>query len=119
MLLPEDYFKALSDETRLRCLMLLYTEGELCVCELTAALELSQPKISRHLAPLRHHGILQDSRTGQWVYYKVNPGLPEWALSVLAATTQATENKLIYQQDLLRLKSMNERPQKNCCESFF
>lgn len=115
MLLPESYFKALSDETRLRCLTLLYKEGELCVCELTTALELSQPKISRHLAPLRHHGILQDSRIGQWVYYKINPSLPGWALNVLAAAVEATVSNSVYQQDLVRLKTMSERPQKNCC----
>ena len=115
MLLPENYFKALSDETRLRCLTLLYKEGELCVCELTAALELSQPKISRHLAPLRHNGILQDSRIGQWVYYKINPLLPDWAFHVLAAAVEATINNPVYQQDLVRLKAMSERPQKNCC----
>lgn len=115
MLAPENYFKALSDETRLRCLMLLYKEGELCVCELTAALELSQPKISRHLAPLRHNGILQDSRIGQWVYYKINPDLPAWAAAILAAAEQGTTNSLVYQQDRNRLKAMTERPQKNCC----
>jgi ArsR family transcriptional regulator, arsenate/arsenite/antimonite-responsive transcriptional repressor len=113
-LLPETYFKSLSDETRLRCLMLLYKEGELCVCELTAALELSQPKISRHLAPLRHNGILQDSRVGQWVYYKINPDLPVWTFAVLAAAEQGTANHLIYQQDYARLKNMSDRPQKNC-----
>ena len=42
-------FKALSDATRLRCIVLLATNGELCVCELAYALELQQPKISHHL----------------------------------------------------------------------
>jgi ArsR family transcriptional regulator len=115
MLLPENYFKALSDETRLRCLMLLYQEGELCVCELTAALELSQPKISRHLAPLRHNAILQHSRIGQWVYYKINPQLPAWAWAVLAAAAQGIVNNSVFQQDYERLKNMSDRPQKNCC----
>ncbi|MFP4696420.1 ArsR family transcriptional regulator, partial [Thiohalospira sp.] len=41
----EQFFRALSDGTRLRCLMLLQAEGELCVCELTYALELPQPRI--------------------------------------------------------------------------
>ncbi|MGC8733368.1 MAG: ArsR/SmtB family transcription factor, partial [Halothiobacillaceae bacterium] len=44
------FFHALSDPTRLRCLAMLHAQGELCVCELTRALGLSQPKISRHLA---------------------------------------------------------------------
>lgn len=116
MLLPENYFKALSDETRLRCLMLLYKqEKELCVCELTTALELSQPKISRHLAPLRHNNILQDQRVGQWVYYKINPDLPAWAFAALAAAAQGTIDNEIYRQDYARLKSMNNRAEKKSC----
>jgi ArsR family transcriptional regulator len=114
MLVPENYFKCLSDETRLRCLLLLYKEGELCVCELTAALGLPQPKISRHLAPLRHHGILQDSRVGQWVYYKINPNLPEWAIAILVAAEQAVANTELYQQDRSRLHSLTSRTQNGC-----
>ena len=115
MLTPDCYFKCLSDETRLRCLLLLYKQGQLCVCELTAALELSQPKISRHLAPLRHHKILLDKRIGQWVYYQINPELPEWALAVLAAAERGITDYPLYQQDQLRLANMNNRPQTVCC----
>lgn len=114
MLLPEIYFKALSDETRLRCLMLLYKAGELCVCELTTALELSQPKISRHLAQLRQIGLLVDSRSSQWVYYKINPELPAWALDVLTATEQATAAVEVYQNDRNRLHSLASKLQKGC-----
>ncbi|MEK8019379.1 MAG: metalloregulator ArsR/SmtB family transcription factor, partial [Candidatus Parabeggiatoa sp.] len=45
---PENFFRALADETRLRCVVLIQQMGELCVCELTSGLGLSQPKISRH-----------------------------------------------------------------------
>ena len=69
-------FSALSNEIRLRCLVLLQLEGELCVCELTHALKLSQPMISRHLALLRDAGLVNDQRAGQWIYYQVNPELP-------------------------------------------
>ena len=55
---PEILLKSLSDQTRLRSLMLLMQEGELCVCELTYALNLIQPKISRHLASLRDIQLL-------------------------------------------------------------
>ena len=47
---PVTFFKALADETRLKSLLLILQEQELCVCELVAALADSQPKISRHLA---------------------------------------------------------------------
>ena len=59
-LTPPIVFKCLADDTRARMTLLIAREGELCVCELTHALELSQPKISRHLAQLREAGILMD-----------------------------------------------------------
>ncbi len=70
-------FKALADENRLRMLALLL-EGELCVCEIMAALDLPQSTVSRHLAYLRHHGWVKDSRRGVWMYYRFN--LDEYAL---------------------------------------
>ena len=60
---PEFLFRALGDTTRLRCLMLLELEGELCVCELTYALHIAQPKVSRHLSVLRETGLVQDRRS--------------------------------------------------------
>ncbi len=66
-------FKALADETRLRILTLLL-DGELCVCEIIAALELPQSTISRHLAYLRNSGWVQDRRQGVWMYYRLNEG---------------------------------------------
>jgi ArsR family transcriptional regulator len=64
-------FKALADENRLRILALLL-EGELCVCEIMAALELPQSTVSRHLAYLRNHGWVKDRRRGVWMYYRFN-----------------------------------------------
>ncbi len=58
------------------------------MCDLMAALDESQPKISRHLAQLRKSGILLDRRQGQWVYYRLHPELPEWSNSVLRLTLE-------------------------------
>jgi len=55
----EAFFRALADPTRLRALVLLQQEGELCVCELTYVLGVVQPKVSRHPAPLREAGIVR------------------------------------------------------------
>ena len=57
-----NFFKCLSDETRLNIVTLIAENKELCVCDLTEKLQLSQPKISRHLALLRSSGLLQDRR---------------------------------------------------------
>ncbi len=61
-------FKALSDETRLRILGLLM-EGELCVCDLVAILNLPQSTVSRHLAYLKNSGLVSDRRQGIWMHY--------------------------------------------------
>jgi ArsR family transcriptional regulator len=63
-------FKILSDETRLRILVLLYNK-ELCVCQIQGILEESQPKISKHLAKLRDLGFVKDERKEQFVYYSL------------------------------------------------
>lgn len=64
-------FKILSDETRLRILMLLL-EGELCVCEIYGILDESQPKVSKALSKLRDLDIVRDERKEKFVYYSLN-----------------------------------------------
>ncbi|MCH8531062.1 MAG: metalloregulator ArsR/SmtB family transcription factor [Saccharospirillum sp.] len=115
-MLPHAFYKCLSDETRLRTLLLIRQNGELCVCELVEALELSQPKISRHLATLRQCGLLQDRRQGQWVYYRLHPQLPDWCLAVLAQT--AEDNQSYVNPDQKRLQNMTDRPDRAalCCD---
>ena len=96
--------KALADQTRLRLLMLLVNTRELCVCEFTQALALSQPKISRHLAILREAGLLHDRKSGLWVYYRLNPELPQWVVSTLGKLHIGSSIDPLYQQDKERLQ---------------
>lgn len=113
---PAQLFKCLADDTRLRMLLLIVQEQELCVCELTCALGQSQPKISRHLAQLRTSGVLSDRRQGQWVYYRLHVELPAWATAVLQTTLQANRDWL--QSDRKRLTQMGaDRPVRAaiCC----
>ena len=112
---PVQFYKCLSDETRLRCLLLIQQEEELCVCELTDALKEIQPKVSRHLAQLRRCGLLVDRRQGQWVFYRINPDLPDWTKAVLATTAKA--NDVFLKENHVRLQAMGERPErvKACC----
>lgn len=105
------FLKCLSDETRLNATLLIHKEGELCVCELMAALEDSQPKVSRHLAQLRNCGILSDERRGQWVFYRIHNGLPEWSLSLLEQASAAHKEALGDFQSVLN--KMPNRPR--CC----
>ena len=64
-------FKALSDETRLRTLKLL-ERGELCVCDIVAAFDMVQPKVSFHLAALKAAGLVKDRKEGKWMHYKLD-----------------------------------------------
>ncbi|MBI1423638.1 MAG: metalloregulator ArsR/SmtB family transcription factor [Gammaproteobacteria bacterium] len=109
------FFAALSHEIRLRSLVLLQSQGELCVCELTHALGLSQPMISRHLALLREAGLVSDRRAGVWIYYAINPELPEWARTVLTASTEGVQNQEPFSADLHALQDMPNRPGAKCC----
>jgi DNA-binding transcriptional ArsR family regulator len=62
--------KALANETRLKMLRLLSIR-EMCVCELTVALDLTQPTASHHLNILQNVGLLEDRKDGKWVFYSV------------------------------------------------
>ncbi|GHH38652.1 ArsR/SmtB family transcription factor [Lentzea cavernae] len=68
-------FKALGDPVRLRLLSMIASRpgGEVCVCELTPAFDLSQPTISHHLKLLRQAGLVGSERRGTWVYYRLRP----------------------------------------------
>ncbi len=65
------FYKMLSDETRLRMIILLYHQ-ELCVCEICGILGLSQPRVSKHLAKLRDMGFVKDDRKEQFMFYRLN-----------------------------------------------
>ena len=64
------FLKALANETRLKILRLL-SKKEMCVCELTVALDLTQPTASHHLNILENMGLIEDRKEGRWVFYSV------------------------------------------------
>ncbi len=80
-------FRALGDETRLRMVALL-SHGELCVCHLERALDLSQPNVSRQLGILRMAGVVDARREGTWVYYSLASQEHEAVATMLASLTQ-------------------------------
>lgn len=111
------YLRLLSEPTRLRLLLMLQTHGELCVCELTAALESIQPRISRHLATLRDGGVVVDRRDGQWIFYRLHPELAPWKGAVLEHVTGAMVDDPAHRADCERLAAMVNRPVRRCCEN--
>ena len=67
--------KAVADPVRLRLLSLIgaHDGGEACVCDLTAAFDLTGPTISHHLKVLREAGVVSGERRGTWIYYRLEP----------------------------------------------
>ena len=114
MLDEQAFFDVLSDETRRRILGLIIKEEELCVCELFFALDMHQPKVSRHLAVMRDAEVLTMRKKGTWVYYRLQPQLPMWALKVLEMMVQGVASVPVYYHDVERLSAMSNRPMK-CC----
>ena len=106
---PQTFFDTLADATRRRILALLATQGELCVCELTAALDQIQPKVSRHLGVMKEAGLVIPRREGTWMHYRLAT-LPAWMGELLAALKSGAAPEL--RADLTRLKSMRNRPRR-------
>jgi len=84
--------KALADDNRLRIVALL-AAGELCVCHIAAALELTQPNASQHLTVLRNAGLVEGERRGSWIHYRLvwnaAPGQERILRAVLEAVAPA------------------------------
>ncbi len=106
---PETLFHTLSDPTRLRILALLAVRDELCVCDLTQALKLSQPMISRHLAQLRAVELVRDRRDSVWIHYRLRPDLPAWARTVLQTTLDGVARLAPYRTDRQALRAAARR----------
>lgn len=114
MITPNELFSLLSDETRLRCLMLLQKEGELCVCEMSQIMGSIQPKISRHLALMRKSGLVSDERRGQWVYYSLSPSLPAWSKKIIESALENLMKEEPYRSDIRKIRSLKK---ENICKS--
>ncbi len=108
---PISFYKSLAEPIRLKSLLLIDHYDELCVCELMVALnEHSQPKVSRNLALLRKSKLLLDRKSGQWVFYRINPDLPQWIKNILLQTRVG--NAQYIQANMQRLENMHNRPKK-------
>jgi ArsR family transcriptional regulator len=99
-------FKVLSDETRMRILVLLYHK-KLCVCQIQGILEEGQPKISKHLGKLRDMGFVKDERQEQFIYYYIDKD-NELLKEILESIIVNAENYTTLQKDLKKLAKGDE-----------
>lgn len=108
-------FKALSDDSRLRIINLLFYSGELCVCDIEEVMGFTQTKVSRHLAYLRKAGLVDDRRQGLWMLYSIakpRDGEHKKILDFLAGLLKSNEVAL---KDAERLAG---RIRKGCCATY-
>ena len=89
----ESLLMALADKTRLRLLYLM-ADGEISVGDLTAAIGVSQPKISRHLAYLRSSGLVNTRREGKSIYYSIRWPQDDGMFRVIKRTVEAMDANL-------------------------
>ena len=105
-------FRALSDRTRLRILNLLW-DGELCVCDLVAVLDVPQPTASRHLAYLRNAGLVEARKEGLWHYYRLTPAQTKFHKKLLECIEASRLEVSQLSTDTERQR-LGQRP--NCCD---
>jgi len=96
-------FKILSDETRLRIMLLLYRH-DYCVCELSEILELPQPKTSKHLTKLRDLGFVSTRRDAQFIYYTL-VNKDSTFVHIIELLEQQIKNHDVLYKDSLRAPS--------------
>jgi len=115
-------FKALSDETRLRIMKLL-EHGEICVCDIVAAFDMIQPKVSFHLGVLKKAGLVKDRKQGKWMHYRIDDSDMFKRFLILSIMERIPENKLKEDKKRLEkfLKNKTEGTQiisiaERCCE---
>jgi ArsR family transcriptional regulator len=103
-------FKALSDEIRLRIVKLL-EEGELCVCDIVAALDIVQPKASFHLGVLKKAGLIKDRKRGKWIHYSLN-GTDLFKRMLMVSVCEKADGRLIAEdrKRLARFLKSKARP---------
>lgn len=105
------YFRALSEEIRLRIVMLL-THGELCVCDIMDVLGEPQSKISRHLSYLKHSGLVTGKRVGVWMHYMLTDTQDQTLDAQIAFMRERLSDLPPFEDDMAKMEALKE--QKRC-----
>lgn len=117
---PTEVFKALSDRTRLRILRILVSmpQEEVCLCELTEALQESEANVSRHLKALRQSGLLVSEKEGRWVYHRL---VPSRTMEIFyQVISDLPDRDGIYKSDLSKYKlEIKKRTSDRCRKALF
>ncbi|SIN99334.1 ArsR/SmtB family transcription factor [Halodesulfovibrio marinisediminis] len=106
--------KALSDQNRLRIVIALMENDELCACQFTELLGIAGATVSRHLGVLHNAELIQFRKEGRWIFYRLNKDI-EYPKSLLAWIHEQSETCTEVQQDLIQLqKILSSAPEDIC-----
>jgi DNA-binding transcriptional ArsR family regulator len=110
--------KALSDDNRVRVLMLL-ADGELCVCQIIEMLRLAPSTISEHMAVLHRAGLVEARKDGRWIYYRLADADTAGMVGVaLRWVRDSLENDRQVRSDARRLCAVKRTPVKDLCRCY-
>lgn len=108
-------FKALSDESRLRILNLIFRSGEICVCDIESITGFTQTKTSRHLSYLRNAELVESRQEGLWMLYSIAKPKSREHEQLLDCLKTILQINPVALKDA---KELNKNINKGCCTTF-
>jgi DNA-binding transcriptional ArsR family regulator len=109
--------KALSDENRIRALMML-SGGELCVCQIIEMLGLAPSTVSKHMSILRQAGLVETRKEGRWIYYRLADREAPKASEVLDWLERHLKKDKKILDDVKQLQRMQKMSKDELCECY-
>ena len=107
-------FKSLADKNRLRILKMLQYK-KMCVCELSAALGIARPSVSRHLSLMKDAGLVQDERNGQWIDYSLcRDAINKYASAIQSHLNEWINDDPVINNDVQKIKTLDR--EELCCK---
>ena len=107
---PAEVFAAISNAVRLRCLVLVATSDDVCVCEVEEALQIAQPAASKALNALKAAGLVTARRDANWNYYSLDADMADWLRAIVDSTINELSAQEPYRTDQRRLGKLALRP---------
>jgi len=108
-----ELFKVLSEQNRVRILMMLL-KRELCVCEIKSVLGLTTATVSNHLSYLRKEGFIEDEKDGKWTNYRIARQITNPIIKDLIESLPGWySNEKVIQNDFILVQKV-DRYEKSC-----
>ena len=109
--------KALSDDNRVRAVMML-ADGELCVCQIIEMLGLAPSTVSKHMSILRQAGLVATRKQGRWIYYRLADSKRTAAFEITKWLNKHLKDDPDYTKDLQKLKKIKAMDIDEVCKCY-